>query len=424
MLTTLAHPKTSVGGFAAESATVVVACPDARPPAYQAAVALARAGRLDRLATGFYSRVPWPSWPALDGKLARRREVDIPVGRVRAFPAFDVAIALENRAGGSFRHGIARWRTRRFDRQVRDELRRDRPGALLAFSDVGSEFALPYCRDAGVPTLLSMVHGDVREEVEVLERERERSPEFFRVYLGDGPINRRELGWLHGRRLRDLELADRVLVPSEHIAGRLRAQGVDSDRISVIPYAADTERFLPRSGKGHGQSCSFLFAGGITQRKGIKDLLDAWRLVRRPGWTLKLLGGLPRDASPLAPYREEFEWLGRVGHSDMPARMAEADVFVFPSLFEGSAVVTYEALACGLPSIVTAESGSVARDGLDGLVVPAADPESLARAMIRLGEAPELRAAMARSARCRAEQFGWPRYHASIIGAVAATTRH
>ncbi len=421
MPTTLAHPTTVVDGLGSELSRIVVACPDARPPAYQAAVALARGGRLDRLVTGYYNREAPTIWPALDRKLARRRDPEIPPASVRSYPSYDLALALENRAVGRPRHSIARWRTRRFDRQLRDELRRDRPAALLAFSDVASEFALPFCRDAGIATILSMVHGDVREEVEVLDRERARSPDFFRIYLGDGPIDRRELGWIHERRLRDLELADRVLVPSEHIADRLRSHGYDPDRISVIPYAADTRRFAPNPGKTYGESCCFVFAGGITQRKGIKDLLDAWRMVRRPGWMLKLLGGLPRDASPLAPYRDEFTWLGRVGHSEMPAKLADADVFVFPSLFEGSAVVTYEAMACGLPSIVTEESGSVARDGLDGVVVPAADPSAIARAMERLGTDPDLREAMSTSARARAEQFGWPRYHESLRLAVDHT---
>lgn len=152
----------------------------------------------------------------------------------------------------------------------------------------------------------------------------------------------------------------------------------------------------------------------------MKDLLDAWRLIRRPGWTLQLLGGMPRDTRALEPYRSEFEWLGRVGHSEMPSVMAGADVFVFPSLFEGSAVVTYEALACGLPSIVTAESGSVARDGLDGLVVPAADPVSLAAAMQRLGSDPALRETMSVSARSHALRFDWRRYHSSLIAAIDA----
>ena len=218
-----------------------------------------------------------------------------------------------------------------------------------------------------------MVHGDVREERRVMEVEAETAPDFFPIYLGSGEVDPGEMAWLHERRLRDIELADRILVPSEHIAGELVRHGTPRDRIAVVPYAADTRRFVPDPGKKHGTACTFLFAGGITQRKGIKYLLEAWRLVRRPGWRLQLLGALPADPGPLAPYRDEVEWLGRFPHAEVPARMASADVFVFPSLFEGSAVVTYEAMACGLPCIVTAEAGSVARHGRDGLIVPARD---------------------------------------------------
>jgi glycosyltransferase involved in cell wall biosynthesis len=111
---------------------------------------------------------------------------------------------------------------------------------------------------------------------------------------------------------------------------------------------------------------------------------------------------------------EGVEHLGRVAHSEMPARMAEADVFVFPSLFEGSAVVTYEALACGLPSLATAASGTVARDGIEGYLVPSRDVDALARRMETLGLDPALRARMSVAARARAEAFDWPRYHAAV----------
>jgi glycosyltransferase involved in cell wall biosynthesis len=100
--------------------------------------------------------------------------------------------------------------------------------------------------------------------------------------------------------------------------------------------------------------------------------------------------------------------------------MAAADVFVFPSLFEGSAVVTYEALASGLPGIVTPSAGSVARDGLEGLIVPPADVEALAGAMERLGDDPDLRETMAVAARARAETFDWSRYHASLRAEIGA----
>ncbi len=409
---------------------VLVACPDARPPAYQAAAGLARSGHLRRFLTGYYSKGYGPA-TALVRKLApchlarfrrallRRHHPEIPAIAVRTVPSFDLALAVENRVGPSARRLLARARTRRFDRALARRIERERPDVVLAFSDVASEFALPTCRRLGIASILSMVHGDVREERVVLDREAVASPDFFPIYLGDGRLDPGELDWLHARRLRDVELADLVLVPSDHIARALARHGTPADKIRVVPYAADTRRFRPDPDRRPDAStCTFLFAGGITQRKGIKYLLEAWRLARRPGWRLQLLGPLPADPGPLAGYLDEVEWLGRVGHGEMPARMAAADVFVFPSLFEGSAVVTYEALASGLPSIVTAESGSVARDGIDGLFVPAGSVPPLARAMERLGLDPDLRRAMAISARRRAEAFGWDRYHAALESAV------
>jgi starch synthase len=126
------------------------------------------------------------------------------------------------------------------------------------------------------------------------------------------------------------------------------------------------------------------------------------------------LGALPHDPGPLRDYLGEVEHLGRVAHSEVPARMAAADVFVFPSLFEGSAVVTYEALACGLPCLVTPNAGSVVRTEVEGLVVPAGDVDRLAQGMEQLGNDPALRARMAQAARRRAEEFDWPRYHAAL----------
>ncbi len=420
----------------AAGADVLIACPDARAPAYQAAVSLARAGRLGRFVTGFYyggggplaeagrRLVPgrfarWERW------LLRRQEPEIPADRVRSDWGFDLALAAERRLAASrpgARLALARWRTRRFDRVVARAVGRDRPGAALVFSDVASEFGLPECRRLGIPSVLSMVHGDVREEREVMAAEAGAAPDFFPIYLGNGAVDPAEMAWLHDRRLRDIELADRILVPSGHIADELARHGTPRDRIAVVPYAADTARFVPEPGKQRGTSCTFLFAGGITQRKGIKYLLEAWRLARRPGWKLQLLGALPADPGPLAPYRDEVEWLGRVGHADVPARMAAADVFVFPSLFEGSAVVTYEAMACGLPCIVTAEAGSVARDGRDGLIVPTRDVPALAAAIERLGLDIPFRAECSASARAHAEAHDWPRYHAAVLEAVRAVT--
>lgn len=415
-----------------ETRPVIVACPDARPPAYQAVVGLDRAGLLDAFVTASYydpdgplarlvRRIAPARMDRAERLLLRRHDGEIPAGRVRAHPSYDLAIRLESHLSRTWpRAGLAaaRARTERFDGQLARLVGRSRPAALLVFSDVGSDRTLPACRRRGIPTILSMVHGDVREEQQVLREEAERSPEFLPIYLGDARLDREELAWLHDRRLRELELADRVVVPSDHIARTLVRHGAPGDRVRVVPYAADCRRFRPDPEKVHGESCTFLFAGGISQRKGIRYLLEAWRLIRRPGWRLQLLGPLPRDFGPLRPYLDEVEPLGRVAHSEMPARMAAADVFVFPSLFEGSAVVTYEALASGLPSVLTPQAGSVVRDGVEGFLVAPRDVETLADRLEGLGTDPALRREMGAAARARALDFDWPRYHAALVDVV------
>jgi glycosyltransferase involved in cell wall biosynthesis len=408
---------------------VVVGCPDARPPAYQAVIGLNRAGLLGRFVTAsYYRRQGWlanvmrrtaPRRLAhLERLLLRRHHPEIPPESVCAHPSFDLVLRLESRlAAGSpsLRRRIARWRTERFDRALASAVERASPCALLVFSDVGSRVTLPLCRRLGIPTILSMVHGDVREEQRVLAEEADAAPEFLPIYLGNGRLDRDELDWLHERRLHEVALADRVAVPSDHIAQQLVRYGTPREHLRVIPYAADCHRFQPKAEKRHESTCTFLFAGGISQRKGIKYLLEAWRAIRRPGWRLQLLGPLPHEIGPVRPYLEMIEPLGRVGHAEMPSRLADADVFVFPSLFEGSAVVTYEALACGLPSVVTENAGSVVRDGVEGFVVRARDPVSLAARMEQLGKDPGLRETMASAARARAHEFDWPRYHSALV---------
>jgi alpha-maltose-1-phosphate synthase len=411
---------------------VLVACPDARPPAYQAVIGLHRVAKLHGFVTASYydpasrlasisRRLAPAQFAQLERVLLRRHDPEIPPALVQTVPSFDVLLRLEARLGERLPHlgrVLAQYRTKRFDAQLARAITRNRPELLLTFSDVGSMTALPLCRRLGIKTIVSMVHGDVREEQEVLDRESARSPEFMPIYLGSSDLDRVLLAWLHDRRLRDLALADRVLVPSRHIAETLVRYGTPAAKLHVIPYAADCRRFHPPTQKHHGQDCTFLFAGGVCHRKGIKYLLEAWRQIRRPGWRLQLLGPLPANLGPLKPYLDFVEPLGRVSQSEMPARMASADVFVFPSLFEGSAVVTYEALATGLPSVVTPSAGSVVRDGVEGFVVPSSQVDSLAFRMEQLGNDPGLRASMGSAARARALSFDWPQYHESLIAVV------
>ena len=427
----LSGPQQAVG-------QVVVFCPDARPPAYELVRGLAEAGQLAGFMTGYYHKpsVQNQLLPhlgrrgrSLPGQLSRRVIAGVRPELVQAEPSYDMAIRLENRLSNSHpaaRARLARWRTERFDKSAArrcPQLARSGASTALFFSDVGSGHAMRAAHQAGLKVVLSMVTGHMDEEMEILAREQARQPRFFPVYLGDGALDVDELAWLHARRRADLAQADLVLVPSEHIARQVvDRSGVPAGRVRVIPYAADPDRFTPRFKPADisADRCRFLFAGGITQRKGLSDLLTAWQAVRRPGWELSLVGEAPKSAQDLIPADDPtIRVLGRVAYGQMPGLMAEHDLFVFPSLFEGSAVVCYEALAAGLPVVTTPQAGSVVRHGVEGLIVPAAAPDDLAQAMLRLGSSPLLRHQFAEAARLRALEHTWDHYRSRVATALA-----
>ena len=97
-------------------------------------------------------------------------------------------------------------------------------------------------------------------------------------------------------------------------------------------------------------------------------------------------------------------------HHEVHTYFQKSDVFVYPSLYEGSALAIYEALASGLPVITTPNSGSVVRDGVEGFIVPIRDVDTLKEKILLLYENKELREEMGQNARKRAEEFTWTAY--------------
>ena len=93
-------------------------------------------------------------------------------------------------------------------------------------------------------------------------------------------------------------------------------------------------------------------------------------------------------------------------------------MFVLPSLAEGSAEATYEALAAGVPVVTTRAAGSVVRDGIDGRIVPERDPVALADAIAEIVEDRDKRARMSEAARERARDYTWERYGERLVGAL------
>lgn len=172
----------------------------------------------------------------------------------------------------------------------------------------------------------------------------------------------------------------------------------------------------------------FLLIARMLRDKGVVELADAARIVKRavPGARIQLLG--PHDTNPAALSRAELaaweregivEYLGET--ADVRPMIEAASVVVLPSYREGLPRSVLEGMAMGRPIIATDVPGcrQTVEHGVTGYLVPVRDAQALAAAMLRLIEAPAAAAAMGAAARRLAEtRFGVERVTATILDAM------
>lgn len=184
----------------------------------------------------------------------------------------------------------------------------------------------------------------------------------------------------------DIDAADHVLVNSGFVADTFAHLGWDRARLDVIWLGIDAgflEAIPARGATGEGP-LALLFAGAFGRRKGADALMAALATLDDVDWRLDVCGPIePYLAGAAAQLRDDrrVTFHGIVPAADLARHMAAADVFVFPSLAEGSARVVFEALAAGCYVVTTKNAGSIVADGVHGAIVPPADPAALAAAL-------------------------------------------
>ena len=213
---------------------------------------------------------------------------------------------------------------------------------------------------------------------------------------------------------------DRLIVPSASIAAKVRAEGRGAASFSVIPNGVDLDRFdLPVPAcalrREFGISGGAPLLGVIARlepEKGHRYLIEAMPAILRGApetWLVivgegSLDGELRSQAAALPrPARDRIVFTGR--REDVAAITGEIDVAVLPSLREAQGISILEAMARRRPVVASAVGGipEVLTDGLDGLLVPPADPPALAGACIRLACSPTLRRQLGEAGRATVE---------------------
>ena len=255
-------------------------------------------------------------------------------------------------------------------------------------------------RRAGVPRVCATVHSVVMSP-----RQGRWDPRVFLLHFAINKI---------------FPQADRCIAVSQEVNRAIRLHtSIPSERILTIPNGVDLDQF-------HLQADRLTLRARLGLPADRLVAVTIGRLTRLKGhsYLQAAMASMPPEQRPLmlivgdGPDRHELElrttaleldrdirFLGN--RRDIPTLLAAADIFVLPSLWEGLPLVLLEAMAAGLPAVVTAVGGNpgVVENGISGMLVPPGDGDALATALSSLLNDPPQRERMGQAARQRVDRY-------------------
>lgn len=369
---------------------------------YAVPVALHEAGRLDCCITDAWlsdaaARLVTPLSPSLAG----RRHKSIPKTKVRSNTGARLLTDLRLRLQKKTPWSAVLERNAWFGTWAAEQTQRVESPIVFSYAYTA---LLPFgeAKRRGARCILGQIDpGPVHYETvrsamlryrELVGSESEPPPEYWRLW--------RE----------EIAMADRIVVNSEWSAKMLLQAGVPTTKVVEIPLVYEQAGVAVEDRRG-GSSLSnaderlphenlkALFLGSISVAKGIGQLFDAIRRLRREPVDFLFAGPLsvrvPDDIQALPNVR----FLGPVDRGVARRLYRESDFFIFPTLSDGFGLTQLEALGQGLPVIASPNCGQVVEEQVNGLVLPAVSPDAIAEAVMRLVNDRDLLARLRSNAR-------------------------
>ena len=352
-----------------------------------AAAELADRGRLAACFTGFY---PGPIWRGrlrttrLD-RLTRisrlfDRDVTLPADRLISTPLLEGL----NFVGAQLRNEWIKKSARHlFARRVA-ELLTGIGASIFHYRSGFGHLAVKMAKARGMIALCdhSIAHPEL---VEHLVAHKGRYPL---------PQQTTEIGCLWKDVAVDVHQADAVLVCSDFVKDTFLKRGCDPSRLHVIYYGVD-DHFLAcvddllatsEARMSDGEQLRLIFAGAISRRKGVPELVQALSGLSGLPWTLDLVGPVDPDISVsygafLADPRVTLS--GVLSRRELARHLINADALLFPSLAEGSARIVFDALAAGCYVITTQNAGSIVQSDVHGALIEPGDVIAIQNAVRR-----------------------------------------
>ncbi|WP_344904520.1 glycosyltransferase [Actinomadura meridiana] len=238
------------------------------------------------------------------------------------------------------------------------------------------------------------------------------------------------------------QVADAIIaLTPEEVDYLTGPNGIPPSKITTIPVGVNLDRFTP-----HGDAfprndrLRVVTVGRMVPRKGVDTVIGGFAQVAETFNAELLIAGGPapdalsadptvrrlRDRARRLEVDSRTEFLGRISHKRVPELLRSADIFVCAPHYEPFGTAALEAAACGIPVIASAVGGLKhhVHDGRTGLLIPAANPDALATALVSLLSSPRTRSNMGAAGAANADRFSWPVVTGQILGLYQSMLKH
>jgi len=386
---------------------------------YAVPAILQRSGMLEHLYTDIYApQLPSPLkalgkryGPSSLRRWLGRVPVDIPKGKITAFGAMGLEYQWRRRRASTRESSAAvhLWAGQELCRHV-IRMGLGDADAVFTYNSAGLEL-LQHARNEGKLAVMEQTIASVAIQDELLREEES----IHRRWAQNSTTDPLRSAFIERDRM-EWEVSDVILCGSEFVRESIGASGGPIKRCRVVPYGVNIPSPAPRMNRG-SRPLHVLTVGAVVLRKGAPYVLEAAKCLRNKA-EFRMAGQLEISAYGQELLREHVTLLGALPRSEVRQQFAWADVFLLPSICEGSATACYEALAYGLPVITTPNTGSVVRDGVDGFIVPIRDAAAIVDKIERLADEPDLWEKMSANALARASEFTVEKYGERLLSAL------
>ena len=223
-----------------------------------------------------------------------------------------------------------------------------------------------YANKIGKITVVEVVNSHVEYQEDLL-REEHRS-----LNLPWKPFHKLD----KERRLQEYDAADYILLPSEFVKESFLAKGFPEEKLLKVPYGFTIPVQIGSSSIKKHTTFNVLYVGSISVRKGIRYLIEAFKMLKIPNKKLTIVGPVEQISGiEDIELTDDIEFAGVLKGTDLEKAYQSADVFCLPTIEDGYGLVLGEALSYGLPLITTTNSGGLdlIAEGIEGFIVPIRD---------------------------------------------------